>query len=178
MRLPYMNASPVVDQTAFVAPNTTLIGDITIGPEASVWFGSVLRADVMPIRIGARTSVQDLSMLHATRQWMATEVGEDCTIGHGVLLHGCKVENLVLVGMGTIVLDGAVIGAETIIGAGSLITTNVHIPSGVLALGRPAKVMRELTDRERQFLRSSAHNYVVHAHEYRELVNQHALATQ
>ena len=171
--LPYKDIWPKVDEKAFVAPNATLIGDVEIGPEASIWFGVVIRGDVMPIRIGARSSVQDLSMFHATRRWSETIVGEDCTIGHSVTLHGCKISDRVLIGMGSCILDGAEIASDSIVGAGSLVTTNTKIPSGVLALGSPAKPVRDLQDEERKMLLESANNYVVHSYEYREIIEKH-----
>ena len=162
MKLAYEGKLPVVDTTAFVAPNATIIGDLEIGAQSSVWFGTVIRGDVMPIRIGKRTSIQDNSVVHATSGWTPTLVGDDCTVGHAVTLHGCRVADRVLVGMGSIVLDGAEIESDTMIGAGSLVTPNIKIPSGVLAVGRPAKVVRPLTDEERKRILDSAAIYVHH----------------
>lgn len=165
--LPYGDHHPEIADDAFVAPGVSLIGDLVIGAEASIWFGSTLRGDVMPIRIGARTSIQDNSVVHATDGWHATTVGEDCVVGHGVILHGCKLGDRVLVGMGTIVLDAAVIGDDVLIGAGSLVTARTEIPSGMLAMGRPAKVKRPLTDEEKANIRSGAAHYVEKCRVYR-----------
>lgn len=170
-KVPYKGKCPAVHHSAFVAPNATLVGDVDIGAEATVWFGAVLRGDVQPIRVGARSSIQDLAMLHATRRWSPTLIGEDCTVGHSVVLHGCRLGDRVLVGMGSLLLDDAEVGSDTLIGAGSLITQRQRIPSGVLVLGRPAKVVRELTAEERGGLLTSARNYVVHAQEYRAIFN-------
>jgi carbonic anhydrase/acetyltransferase-like protein (isoleucine patch superfamily) len=156
-----------VDPSAYVAPSADLVGDVTIGPESSVWFGTVVRGDVSPLRVGARTSIQDNSVMHATGGWTETEVGDDCTVGHGVILHGCTIGDRVLVGMGSLVLDAAEIGSDTILGAGSLVTQRTKIPSGVLAFGRPAKVVRELTDEERARIRESAEHYVALVRAYR-----------
>lgn len=156
-------------ESAFVAPNATLIGDVEVGAEATVWFGTVIRGDVMPIRVGARSSVQDLAMLHATRRWSPTLIGEDCTVGHSAVLHGCRLGDRVLVGMGALLLDDVEVGSDTLIGAGALITQRTRLPAGVLVLGRPAKVVRELSDEERGGLLTSAKNYVVHAQEYRAI---------
>lgn len=164
---PYQGRSPRVDPSAYVAPSADLVGDVTIGPESSVWFGTVVRGDVSPLRVGARTSIQDNSVMHATGGWTETEVGDDCTVGHGVILHGCTIGDRVLVGMGSLVLDAAEIGSDTILGAGSLVTQRTKIPSGVLAFGRPAKVVRELTDEERARIRESAEHYVALVRAYR-----------
>lgn len=148
----YRGITPRVDPSAFVAPTAAIIGDVIVGELSSVWFGAVIRGDVSPIRIGASTSIQDNSVIHSTGGWSETQIGDGCTVGHSVVLHGCTVGDRVLVGMGSIVLDHAEIGADTILGAGSLVTVKAKIPSGVLALGRPARVIRELTAEERQSL--------------------------
>lgn len=168
--LPYRGKSPVIAEDAFVAPNTSLIGDVHIGSQASVWFGTTLRGDVQPIRIGARTSIQDNTMVHATDGWVPTIVGEDCVVGHGVILHGCTIGNRVLVGMGAIVMDGAVIGDDVIIGAGALVTTKTQIPSGSMVLGSPAKVKRELTDAQKAGILEGSAHYQRKTAEYREII--------
>lgn len=158
--LPWEGVFPKYDESVFVAPNTSLIGDIEIGPESSIWFGSTLRGDVAPIRIGARTSIQDNSVVHATDGLSATTVGDDCVVGHRVLLHGCTIGNRVLVGMGAIILDNAVIGDDCVIGAGALVTARVEIPPGSLVLGSPAKVKRPIGDKERESIVYGAAHYV------------------
>lgn len=163
---PYKGIHPTVDPSAFVAPSADVIGDVTIGERSSVWFGAVVRGDVNPIRIGARTSIQDNTVMHATGGWTETHIGDDCTVGHGVILHGCTVKNRVLVGMGSILLDDVELGDDVILGAGSLVTQRTKIPSGVLAFGRPAKVIRELTDAERRQIRDSAAHYLALVADY------------
>jgi carbonic anhydrase/acetyltransferase-like protein (isoleucine patch superfamily) len=163
---PYRGKLPVVARGAFIAPSATLIGDVEVGAESSIWYGSVLRGDVEPIRIGERTSIQDNSVIHATGGWHPTSVGNDVTVGHGVILHGCVVRDRVIVGMGSIVLDQAEIGADTILGAGSLVPPRKTIPSGVLAVGRPAKVVRELTPEELAQIKDSARIYVELTRDY------------
>jgi carbonic anhydrase/acetyltransferase-like protein (isoleucine patch superfamily) len=154
---PYRGIHPRLDATAFVAPTASIVGDVTVGAESSIWYGAVLRGDVMPIRIGARTSIQDNTVVHATGGWCDAVVGDDCTVGHSVILHGCKVGSRVLVGMGSILLDEAEIGDEVMIGAGSLVTARARIPSGVLVHGRPAKVVRDLRpDELERILEASA----------------------
>lgn len=157
---PYRGLLPRVDPRAFVAPSADLIGDVEIGAAASVWYGAVLRGDVMPIRVGARSSIQDNCVIHSTGGWHDAVVGEDCTVGHSVILHGCTVKDRVLVGMGSIVLDAATIEDDVILGAGSLVTARTVIPSGVLAMGRPAKPVRALTEAELRQIRDAAAHYV------------------
>jgi carbonic anhydrase/acetyltransferase-like protein (isoleucine patch superfamily) len=156
-----------VHDEAWVAPSADVIGRVTVGPSSSIWYGAVLRGDVMPIRIGARTSIQDNSVIHTTGGWHDAVIGDDCTVGHAVVLHGCVVRDRVLVGMGSIVLDEAEIGEDVILGAGSLVTARTKIPPGVLALGRPAKVIRALRDDERARIREAAEHYVELLADYR-----------
>ncbi|MCS6798340.1 MAG: gamma carbonic anhydrase family protein [Myxococcota bacterium] len=167
-RWPYRGIWPRVASDAFVAPGAHLVGDVVVGPQCSIWFGAVLRGDVMPIRVGARTSIQDNCVLHATGGWAPTLVGEDCTIGHGAILHGCSVADRVLVGMGSIVLDGAEIGPDVLLGAGSLVPPRARIPAGVLVMGRPARVVRPLSAEELERIREAATLYVGYGAEYLE----------
>lgn len=165
---PYRGILPKVAPDAFVAPSASVIGDVQIGSESSIWFGAVLRGDVMPIRVGARTSIQDNSVVHSTRGWWAVDIGDDCVVGHAVTLHGATIHSRVLVGMSSTILDAAEIGSDTILGAGSLVTARTKIPSGVLAMGRPAKVIRELRPEELEQIAAGARDYVKHCREYRE----------
>lgn len=165
---PYLGRRPILSESAFVAPSASVIGDVTIGPESSIWYGAVVRGDVMPIRIGARTSIQDNSVLHATGGWSDTVVGDECTVGHTVILHGCHVGNRVLVGMGSIVLDEVEIGDGSMIGAGSLVTARTRIPPGVLAHGRPCKAVRDLKPDELEKVLEASVLYVRYAREHRE----------
>lgn len=166
-RYPYRGVLPRVDPSCFVAPTAAVIGDVEVGAGSSLWFGAVLRGDVMPIRVGARTSIQDNCVVHATGGWCETRVGDECTVGHSVVLHGCTVGDRVLVGMGSIVLDEAELGADVILGAGSLVTARTKIPPGVLAMGRPAKVVRELTGEERARIVEAAKAYAELVADYR-----------
>ena len=166
--LPHHGKTPQIEANVFVAPSADIIGEVTIGSESSVWFQVVIRGDVHTIEIGARTNIQDQSCLHVTRKRSPLKVGDDCTIGHRVLLHGCTIGNRVLVGMGAIVMDDAVVEDDCIIGAGSLVTQKTRIPAGHLAVGSPAKVIRPLKKEELEFLRQSAQNYVSDGREYRQ----------
>jgi len=157
---PHKGRFPKVDPTAFVDLSAQVIGDVTIGPESSVWMNTVVRGDVNHIRIGARTNIQDGSVLHVTRRTHPLVVGDDVTVGHAVILHGCTLENHAFIGMGATVMDGAVIGELALVGAGALVTQGKHIPPRMLAVGSPAKAIRPLTDEEVEGIRQSARNYV------------------
>ncbi len=165
---PHLGRRPVLDPTVFVAPTASVIGEVTIGEGSSIWYGAVLRGDVMAIRIGARSSIQDNSVVHATGGWAETIVGDEVTVGHSVILHGCRIGSRVLVGMGSIVLDDAEIGDGSLLGAGSLVTARTKIPPGVLAHGRPAKVARELKPEELENVLEASRLYVRYAREHRE----------
>jgi carbonic anhydrase/acetyltransferase-like protein (isoleucine patch superfamily) len=153
-----------------VAPSADVIGDVEIGDESSVWFQAVIRGDVHSIRIGARTNIQDQSMLHVTRKRSPLVIGDDVTVGHRVTLHGCKVGNRVLVGMGSIILDDAEIGDDCIIGAGALVTQGMKVPPGHMVLGLPGKVIRRLKPEELAYLPESARNYVNDSRGYKSYV--------
>jgi len=171
--------TPVLGAGVFIAPNATLIGDIEMGEASSVWFGCVLRADIGTIRIGARTNIQDLSMAHMTHGLSNLEVGADVTVGHGVILHGCRVEDACLVGMGAIVLDNAVIGEGSLVGAGALVPPRMKVPPGSLVLGNPAKVVRPINAREKAMIEEGGAHYVENAKRYvAELAGQASGAGQ
>ncbi len=164
----YKEYTPSIGKNTWVANSADVIGDVEIGEDCSIWFGTVIRGDVHFIKIGDRVSVQDLSMIHVTHykkerkigDGTPTIVGNDVTIGHRVMLHGCIIEDACLIGMSATILDGAVIGKESIVGAGSLVTKNKKFPPRSLIMGSPAKVVRELTDDEVKELYASASRYV------------------
>lgn len=157
---------PEVGEGAFLADNAVLIGDVVVGRRSSIWFGAVLRGDVFPIRIGDETSIQDNSVIHVTDGRNATVVGSRVTIGHSVTLHGCRIGDRCIVGMGSIVLDRAEIGDRCIIGAGAVVTPGTRIPPNTLAIGAPARPKRELTAEELSWIESSADHYVDLARRY------------
>ncbi len=158
---------PSLGRDVFVADSAAVIGDVHLGDEASVWFGAILRGDYLPIRVGARTNIQDNAVLHITSGKAATFVGDDVTIGHAAILHGCTVGNFCLIGMASVVLDGAVIGDESLLAAGSLVAPGTKIPRRSFALGRPAKVTRSLGDADLAAIRETAQNYVAFARDFR-----------
>jgi gamma-carbonic anhydrase len=163
---PFRGILPTITSSSFIEDTAVVIGDVVIESESSVWFNSVVRGDVHYIRIGHRTNIQDLSLLHVTHDTHPLVIGDDVTVGHHVVLHGCTIHNRVLIGMGSIVMDGAIIEEDCIIGAGSLVTEGTVIPSHSLALGSPARVKRPLNEQEVAWLKESASNYVRYARQY------------
>lgn len=162
----YRGVTPTIADTAFIEDTAVIVGDVVIKSESSVWFHSVVRGDVNFIRIGRRTNVQDLSLLHVTHDTYPLIVGDDVTVGHHVVLHGCTIQNRVLIGMGAVLMDGVVVGDDCIIGAGALVTEHTKIPPGSLVIGAPARVKRPLRDTELAWLKESADNYVQYARDY------------
>ncbi|MEM6671859.1 MAG: gamma carbonic anhydrase family protein [Planctomycetota bacterium] len=154
-----------LDGGAYAASNAILTGDITLGEEASVWFGCVVRGDDAPIRIGARTNVQDLTMIHADPD-VPNVIGSEVTIGHRCVLHGATVEDRCLIGMGAVLLGGSVIGEGSIIGAGAVVKENMRVPPRSLVVGVPAKIVRELDDAALESIRASADGYVAKVRQY------------
>ncbi len=157
---------PKVASSAFVEESAQVVGHVEIGEDSSVWFNAVVRGDVNYVRIGARTNIQDGSVLHVTHDTHPTVLEDDVTVGHIVTLHGCTIRSRVLVGMGAIILDGAEVGPDCVIGAGALVTEGKKIPSGWLALGAPARPVRELTPDERAMLLRASENYVKYKNTY------------
>lgn len=168
--LPFEHHEPRIATDAWVAPGAVVVGNVELGPQASVWYGCVLRGDVNAIRIGARSNVQDGSVLHVTRERFETIVGDDVTIGHRAVVHGCSVGDGALIGIGSIVMDGAVVGEGALVGAGAVVTPGKSIPPRSLVMGTPARVIRTLEDEELAKQRKRALEYV-------ELAAQH-LASQ
>jgi len=173
MIMSFENNSPLIGKDTFIASSADVIGEVEIGEDSSVWFGCVIRADINNIKIGKRTNIQDLSMIHVDHYTLLdksdghpTIIGDDVTIGHKVMLHGCTVENACLIGMSATILDGAVIGKESIVGAGSLVTKDKKFPPRSLIVGSPAKLIRTLNDDEIKFLYKSAQNYVQYKDRY------------
>jgi carbonic anhydrase/acetyltransferase-like protein (isoleucine patch superfamily) len=163
----HLGTLPSVHPSAFVAPGATVIGDVTLGEEVSVWYAAVLRGDIHRIVVGARSNIQDGAVVHLADDF-GTLIGEYVTVGHKAILHACTVGDEVLVGMGATVLDGAEIGPRCIIGAGALVTGGKKIPEGSMVLGSPAKVVRQLTPEEQSSIKTWAERYVVLSRIFRE----------
>lgn len=165
---PFLNAYPRFDDTNFIAPSAEVIGDVTLGRNASIWYHVTIRGDVNWIRIGEASNVQDNSVVHVTHGTAPTEIGDYVTIGHGAIVHGCTIENVVLIGMGAVILDHAVIGEGSIVGAKALVTGGTKIPPRSLVMGVPARVVRQLTDEEVVSVRQNAENYIRYSQIYLE----------
>ena len=162
---PFKGISPRIDSTAFVAEGAVVIGDVEIGPGASIWYGCVVRGDVNYVRIGARTNIQDGTVIHVSRVDHPTIIADEVTVGHGAMIHGCNIESGSLIGIGAIVLDGVVVGRESLIAAGSLITPGTVIPPRSMVMGSPAKIKRTLDDEEVANIQTFWQNYVTLAGE-------------
>jgi carbonic anhydrase/acetyltransferase-like protein (isoleucine patch superfamily) len=157
---PFNGISPKIDPSAFIAEGAVIIGDVRIGPGASIWYGCVVRGDVNRIRIGANTNIQDGTVIHVSREDFPTVIEDEVTIGHGAMIHGCTIERGSLIGIGAIVLDGAVVGAESFIAAGSLVTPGTVVPPRSMMMGSPAKVKKILGDDEVAQVQTFWQNYV------------------
>ncbi|WP_107838887.1 gamma carbonic anhydrase family protein [Metasolibacillus meyeri] len=168
MIYPYKGITPKIDPTAFIADFATVTGDVTIGEESTVWFNTVIRGDVAPTVIGKRVSIQDLSCIHQSPN-NPVIIEDEVTVGHQVTLHGCTIRKRALIGMGSIILDGAEIGEGAFIGAGSLVPPGKKIPPNSLALGRPVKVVREVNAEDREDMDRIIREYVEKGQYYKSL---------
>jgi carbonic anhydrase/acetyltransferase-like protein (isoleucine patch superfamily) len=165
----FRDKTPQIPDSCFIAPSVDLIGDVIIGEESNIWHGAVIRGDMNYIRIGARTNIQDNCTIHVTTDLFPTTIGDEVTVGHNAMLHGCTIHDRVLIGMGAIILDGAVVEEGAIVGAGALVAPGVVIPARTLWTGLPAKHRRDVTDVEYQDIIASAEHYIEFAAEYKAL---------
>ncbi|WP_163536613.1 gamma carbonic anhydrase family protein [Gracilibacillus sp. YIM 98692] len=163
----YKGKTPSIDQNAFIAKDAVITGDVEIGPFTSIWFKTVIRGDVAPVKIGAHSNVQDLSLLHQSPE-LPLIIEDKVTIGHQVTLHSSIIRKNALIGMGSIILDGAEIGEGAFIGAGSLVPPGKKIPPNTLAFGSPVKVIRELTDKDKEEMKRIQLDYVKKGQYYKE----------
>lgn len=163
----YKSVSPVMDETVYVAETAVIIGDVKIGENSSIWFGTVVRGDNKPIRIGKNTNIQDNSTLHCNR-YEGLSIGDNVTVGHNVVLHSCTVEDNCLIGIGAVIMDRAVIGENSIVGAGTLVPPGKVFPPGSLLMGSPAKVVRQTTEEDRIRILSDSKEYLERAKIYRQ----------
>ena len=162
----FKNIAPTVDASAYVDQSAQVIGDVHIGAESSVWMNVVIRGDVNHIRIGKRTNIQDLTMVHVMRDTHPTIIGDEVTVGHSAVIHGCTIEDRVLIGMQAMLLNGVHIESDCVIAAGTLLTEGTRIPARSLVMGRPGKVKRQLTDEEIAEIRWYSDNYVTYRLDY------------
>ncbi len=160
--------TPQIPESCYIAENSTLVGDVILGEECSVWFQAVLRGDVMPLRIGDKTNIQDGAVLHGTYGVAGVQLGGGVTVGHSAVLHGCTVGDHCLIGMRSVVMDGGELGEESLLGAGSLVPPGKKFPPRHLIVGSPAKALRPLTDSEIQFLYQSRDNYLLYQSWYKK----------
>jgi carbonic anhydrase/acetyltransferase-like protein (isoleucine patch superfamily) len=164
--MPWNGHHPKLGRGVFVASGAAVIGQVEIGEDSNVWFNTVIRGDVNTIKIGARTNIQDNTTVHVTSKTGPTVIGDNVTIGHNAVIHACTIEDYCLIGMGSTILDGAVIRSNCFIAAGSVVTPGKEMPSGMMVMGSPAKPVRPLTQAELDFLRKSALDYVETAKSY------------
>jgi carbonic anhydrase/acetyltransferase-like protein (isoleucine patch superfamily) len=162
----YKGITPRLGKNVYVAPNATIIGDVEIGDDSSVWFGVVIRGDVFPIRIGARTNIQDNAVVHVSAQRASTTIGDDVTVGHLALIHGCAIGSRCLVGMGSIVLDNAVVEDDCFVAAGALVPPRMHVSTRSLVIGRPAKTARTLAEADLAQIKASSESYCLYARDF------------
>ncbi len=166
--LPVRGNKPEFPDSCWLAPNATLIGDISMGENCTVWFNAVLRGDVNSIIIGDKVNIQDGAVIHCTYEKTKTIIGDNVSIGHNAIIHGCVIKDEVLIGMGAIVMDGAVIGKNSIIGAGAVVTQNTQVPPGSIYVGNPAKFLKETSPEAAEVFMRTANNYVLYASWFQE----------
>lgn len=166
--LPVKESFPFIDEHTFIAPNCTIVGDVTIGQHCSIWFNAVVRGDVNYIKIGNYSNIQDNVTIHGTYQRNGTDIGNYVNIGHNAIVHGCVIEDYVLIGMGAIVMDRAIIQSNVIIAAGAVVLENTVCESGYLYAGVPAKKIKPLTEEQMALLKNLPHNYVLYSSWFKE----------
>lgn len=168
--LPYKGVLPTIDETAFVAANAAIVGDVIIGPETGIWYGCTLRGDVNIIRIGARTNIQDGTVIHVATHGHGTHIGDDVTVGHMALLHDCTIEDGAYIGMQACLMDGVVVEKRAFVAAGALVTPHKRVPTGQLWAGRPARYVRDLGPDDYKLMDWSGPHYVRLAGEHKGIV--------
>jgi carbonic anhydrase/acetyltransferase-like protein (isoleucine patch superfamily) len=166
--LPYQNKFPKIHESVLIADGAFVIGDVEIGRDSSIWFNTVVRGDVNFIRIGERTNIQDLTMVHVTYKKFPTFIGNDVSIGHSAVIHGCRIEDFVLIGIGAVILDDARINSYSLVAAGSVVKEKFTVPEGTLVAGVPAKIIRDLNEEEIERIKQNSRNYLYYCQQYRE----------
>lgn len=171
MILPYQNKYPVIHESVLVAEGAHVIGDVEIGADSSLWFNVVVRGDVNYIRIGERTNIQDLTMVHVTYKKFPTFIGSDVSVGHSAVIHGCRIDDFTLIGIGAKILDNSHVKSFSLVAAGSVVKEGFVVPEGVLVAGVPAKIMRDLKPEEIEKIKQNAKNYLFYCQQYKEFNN-------
>ena len=171
MIIPYQNIVPKIHESVLIAEGAYIIGDVEIGMESSIWYNVVIRGDVNYIRIGEKTNIQDLTMVHVTYKKYPTFIGNNVSIGHSAVIHGCNIKDFVVIGMGAKILDDALISSNSFVAAGSVVKEKFVVPEGTLVAGVPAKVVRELRDEEIEKIKQNAKNYLFYVEQYKKFNN-------
>ena len=166
MLLKYKKFLPKIGRNVFIAPGSYIIGNVNIGPKSNIWFNVVIRGDVEKIKIGSKTNIQDLTMIHCTTNGYGTKIGSNVTIGHNCVIHDCKIVDNSLIGMSSTILDGAIVKKNSMLAAGSLLTQKKIVKTGELWAGKPARFLRKLTNDEKKFIKKSSANYYQLSQDY------------
>jgi carbonic anhydrase/acetyltransferase-like protein (isoleucine patch superfamily) len=166
----FRGKSPIIPDSCYISESVDLIGDVTLGENASLWFGAVVRGDMHFITIGNRSNIQDNSVIHVTTDVSPTRIGDEVTVGHNAIIHGATIEDRCLIGMGTIIMDDAVIGEGSIVGAGAVVPPNMIIPPRSLVVGLPAKIVRQTSDKELEMIIERAQHYIDFSQEYKKII--------
>ena len=163
----FRGKSPIIPDSCYISESVDLIGDVTLGENVSIWFGTVVRGDMHHITIGARSNIQDNSVIHVTTDISPTRIGDEVTVGHNAIIHGATIEDRCLIGMGSIIMDDVVVGEGSIVGAGAVVPPNMIIPPRSLVVGLPAKIVRQTTDEELEMIIERAQHYIDFSQEYK-----------
>ena len=163
----FRGKSPIIPDSCYISESVDLIGDVTLGEDVSLWFGTVVRGDMHHITIGARSNIQDNSVIHVTTDISPTRIGDEVTVGHNAIIHGATIEDRCLIGMGSIIMDDVVVGEGSIVGAGAVVPPNMIIPARSLVVGLPAKIVRQTTDEELEMIIERAQHYIDFSQEYK-----------
>ena len=166
----FRGKSPIIPDSCYISESVDLIGDVTLGENVSLWFGAVVRGDMHFITIGNRSNIQDNSVIHVTTDVSPTRIGDEVTVGHNAIIHGATIEDRCLIGMGTIIMDDAVIGEGSIVGAGAVVPPNMIIPPRSLVVGLPAKIVRQTSDEELKMIIERAQHYIDFSQEYKKII--------
>ena len=166
----FRSKSPIIPDSCYISESVDLIGDVTLGENVSLWFGTIVRGDMHFITIGNRSNIQDNSVIHVTTDVSPTRIGDEVTVGHNAIIHGATIEDRCLIGMGAIIMDDVVIGEGSIVGAGAVVPPNMIIPPRSLVVGLPAKIVRQTSDEELEMIIERAQHYIDFSQEYKKII--------